>query len=274
MATFNGKYKVKNSQNSYDIIHLETSANQVKFEDGSNFQDKLDQGLLKGEQGPKGEQGIQGPKGEDGLTTSVTVNGVKYSHSNGNINLPSYPTLSSLGAESTTGSQTKADKAKNDAIASAKSYADEKLALKSDIHSHPYKFSSYVPDWNEITSKPIIPTKLSELNNDAYYATEDYVIEQIANLGGGGGGFGTEVTLSTTTSTDFDISFGNDVNIDFNYNTTGTNQAGKLEIRINGIVTEAGRIKAGNHSYNITIFIIISYKSFFLNLAIYFVIIW
>lgn len=57
----------------------------------------------QGIQGPKGEtgsQGAQGAKGADGLTTSVTVNGTKYSHSAGNITLPNYPTLSSLGAAS------------------------------------------------------------------------------------------------------------------------------------------------------------------------------
>lgn len=51
-----------------------------------------------GPQGPKGDQGLQGPKGADGLTTSVTVNGTKYTHVSGNITLPNYPTLSSLGA--------------------------------------------------------------------------------------------------------------------------------------------------------------------------------
>ena len=58
----------------------------------------------KGETGAQGPQGIQGLKGDtgaagkDGLTTSVTVGNVKYTHENGNINLPAYPTLSSLGA--------------------------------------------------------------------------------------------------------------------------------------------------------------------------------
>ena len=49
----------------------------------------------KGDTGPKGNTGPQGPagaNGKDGLTTSVTVNGTKYSHSNGNITLPNYPT--------------------------------------------------------------------------------------------------------------------------------------------------------------------------------------
>ena len=51
-----------------------------------------------GPQGPKGATGATGAKGADGLTTSVTVNGTKYTHSSGNITLPNYPTLSSLGA--------------------------------------------------------------------------------------------------------------------------------------------------------------------------------
>jgi len=43
MAILNGKYKVKNSQNSYDVVHLETSANQVKFDDGSNVKEKINE---------------------------------------------------------------------------------------------------------------------------------------------------------------------------------------------------------------------------------------
>ena len=41
MAILKGKYRVKNSQNNYDTIHLETSASQVKFDDGTTFQEKL-----------------------------------------------------------------------------------------------------------------------------------------------------------------------------------------------------------------------------------------
>ena len=46
-----------------------------------------------GATGPKGDtgpQGPQGPKGADGLTTSVTVNGTKYTQSGGNITIPDY----------------------------------------------------------------------------------------------------------------------------------------------------------------------------------------
>lgn len=49
----------------------------------------------KGDKGDKGDQGIQGKQGEkgnDGLTTAISVNGNTYSHSNGTITLPNYPT--------------------------------------------------------------------------------------------------------------------------------------------------------------------------------------
>lgn len=63
--------------------------------------DKGDQGIqgLKGDKGDKGDtgeqgpQGIQGPAGADGLTTAISVNGNTYTHSNGAITLPNYPTV-------------------------------------------------------------------------------------------------------------------------------------------------------------------------------------
>ena len=105
------------------------NASQITFSDGQTFQEKLDTGILKGdrgeqgpkglqgpkgdtgEQGPQGLQGIQGEKGDpgiqgeigpqgpagangqDGLTTAISVNGNTYTHSNGTITLPNYPTV-------------------------------------------------------------------------------------------------------------------------------------------------------------------------------------
>ena len=46
-----------------------------------------------GERGPEGlpgPRGVQGTPGKDGLTTSVTVNGTKYTQSGGNITIPDY----------------------------------------------------------------------------------------------------------------------------------------------------------------------------------------
>lgn len=65
------------------------NANQITFIDGQTFQAKLDAGILKGD---KGDQGEQGSAGQDGLTTAISVNGTTYTHSNGIITLPDYPT--------------------------------------------------------------------------------------------------------------------------------------------------------------------------------------
>ena len=70
---------------------------------------------LQGIQGEKGEQGVQGPKGDkgdtgeqgpagangkDGLTTAISVNGTTYTHVDGVITLPNYP--SNIGGGTTT----------------------------------------------------------------------------------------------------------------------------------------------------------------------------
>ena len=81
------------------------NANQITFTDGQTFQAKLDAGTLKGDKGDTGErgpQGIQGPagaNGQDGLTTAISVNGNTYTHVNGVITLPDYP---STGGGTTT----------------------------------------------------------------------------------------------------------------------------------------------------------------------------
>ena len=93
------------------------NANQITFSDGQTFQDKLNNGTLKGDKGEIGVQGLQGiqgeqgpagkdgeigpqgpkgdtgPAGKDGLTTAISVNGNTYAHSNGTITLPNYPTV-------------------------------------------------------------------------------------------------------------------------------------------------------------------------------------
>ena len=72
------------------------NASQITFADGQTFQAKLDAGTLKGEQGIQGIQGLKGDKGDtgqDGLTTTISVNGTTYTHSNGTITLPNYPTV-------------------------------------------------------------------------------------------------------------------------------------------------------------------------------------
>ena len=77
------------------------NANQITFADGQTFQAKLDSGALKGDKGDKGATGAKGDKGDkgdtgqNGLTTAISVNGITYTHNNGTITLPNYPTVTS-----------------------------------------------------------------------------------------------------------------------------------------------------------------------------------
>ena len=72
------------------------NANQISFDDGQTFQDKLDAGTLKGEKGDQGEQGIQGEKGDTGqdgatFTPSVDAEGnLSWTNDKGLVN-PSRP---------------------------------------------------------------------------------------------------------------------------------------------------------------------------------------
>ena len=49
-----------------DALNGDFKASQVKFTDGKTFQQKLDEGTLKGEKGDKGDTGAAGPKGDTG----------------------------------------------------------------------------------------------------------------------------------------------------------------------------------------------------------------
>ena len=102
VITANNLNKIENqlellSENAFTMEQFEAIKPQLVGQKGDQGVqgpkgDKGEPGV-QGIQGPKGDQGIQGPKGdkgEDGLTTSVTVNGTKYTHSNGDITLPNY----------------------------------------------------------------------------------------------------------------------------------------------------------------------------------------
>lgn len=102
VITANNLNKIENqlellSENAFTMEQFEAIKPQLVGQKGDQGVqgpkgDKGEPGV-QGIQGQKGDQGIQGPKGdkgEDGLTTSVTVNGTKYTHSNGDITLPNY----------------------------------------------------------------------------------------------------------------------------------------------------------------------------------------
>ncbi|MBP3928904.1 MAG: hypothetical protein J6D47_04935, partial [Peptostreptococcaceae bacterium] len=85
---------------------------------------------------------------------------------------------------------------------------------------------------------------------DQYYKYKDGLWE-IFQSGTGGGG-GTEVTLSTSMDNNLKVAFGNDINVSFDYDTTGNNKAGRLDLKVNGISVKSGRIMVGSHSFDIS----------------------
>lgn len=66
-----------------DALNGDFKASQVKFSDGKTFQQKLDEGTLKGEKGdtgaagPKGDAGEQGPAGTAGAKGEKGAAGAK-----------------------------------------------------------------------------------------------------------------------------------------------------------------------------------------------------
>ena len=154
------------------------NADQITFSDGQTFQAKLDAGMLKGdkgeqgiqgEQGPKGdkgdtgEQGIQGEKGDkgdkgdkgqDGLTTDISLNGTTYTHNEGIITLPDYPTVPTNISEFT-----------NDADYASKTFVNNKIA-EAALSGGEIDLSGYA-------TKDDIPTKTSQLTNDSNFITRD-----------------------------------------------------------------------------------------------------
>ena len=115
------------------------NASQITFADGQTFQAKLDNDTLKGEKGDRGEQGIQGergpqgeqgeqgPAGQDGLTTAISVNGTTYTHSNGTITLPNYPTVPTNVSEFTNDAHYASETFVTNKIADVASPTDEQV---------------------------------------------------------------------------------------------------------------------------------------------------
>ena len=183
------------------------NANQITFSDGETFQDKLDNGILKGEQGlpgadgakgdkgdpgEQGPQGIQGPKGDtgsagtngqDGLTVAVSVNGTTYQHTDGVITLPDYPDITGLATE-----EFVTNKIAEASIGGGSGEVDfsglatkTELSAKADKTEIPTKVSQLENDGVFITADDIqnIPTKTSDLENDANFAVQPNFIYQI-----------------------------------------------------------------------------------------------
>ena len=90
---------------------------------------------------------------------------------------------------------------------------------------------------------------------DMYYKYKNGLWEIFQSGTGGGGGTGggsTEVTLSTSMDNNLKVALGNNVNVSFDYDTTGSNKAGRLDLKVNGISVKSDRIMAGSHSFDIS----------------------
>lgn len=139
-------YVTKETGNASQITFADGQTFQAKLEAGTLKGDKGDPGEqgpqgIQGEQGPQGIQGEQGPQGiqgeigpqgmqgpkgdkgdtgeqgpagangQDGLTTAISVNGNTYTHVDGVITLPDYP--------SNTGGTTTDDAATDEEVSNA-----------------------------------------------------------------------------------------------------------------------------------------------------------
>ncbi len=146
----------------------------------------------KGDKGDKGDQGIQGEKGEDGLTTAVKVNGTVYEHDNGVIELPNFITehqsLEEYAKKDELFSKDYNDLSNTPEIPSIEGLATEDYvdnAIKNidipEADLSDYYNKEAVDELINGIEHPANPTKVSELENDANYATEQYVATAIEN---------------------------------------------------------------------------------------------
>ena len=163
------------------------NASQILFGDGDTFQNKFDNGELKGEQGPKGDQGEQGPKGDqgepgkDGLTTSIILNNNTYRHNNGTITLPNYPSLTGYATENyVTNAIANAQLGGGDTDIDLSGYATkDELNAKADVDDIPTKTSQLTNDSGYLTEIPSQYVTETELNQKGYL-TEHQDISHLA----------------------------------------------------------------------------------------------
>ena len=168
------------------------NASQITFADGQTFQAKLDDGSLKGEQG---EIGPQGPAGADGLTTAISVNGATYTHTDGLITLPDYPN-STGGTTDLSGYYTseEVDSIIQDYTSGKKQryLTQAEYDLLTDTEKNDSTIIYNITDSTTTTEVDLtgyaktedIPTKVSQLTNDANYVNATQMNEAIANVTG------------------------------------------------------------------------------------------
>ena len=179
----------------------------------------------KGEQGEKGDKGDPGENGRDGLTTQISVNGTTYTHTNGLITLPNYPTVPTKTSQLTNDSgyitnvpdEYITETELNDKRYVTEQYVDDVVhhAITVGGYTHPETHPASMitglstvatsGDYNDLTNKPTIPTKTSELSNDSDFVDSAFVTTKIAEASLSGGevdlsGYAKVTDLPTKTS--------------------------------------------------------------------------
>jgi len=158
-----------------------------------------------GETGPQGPKGDQGEPGKDGLPTTIKVGETTYTHENGIIALPQFITehqsLEEYAKKTELFSKSYNDLTDKPEIPSIEGLATETfvinkiaeaelnnkevdlsgLATKDELKNKAEK--DHTHSYNDLTDKPEILTKVSELENDAGYVTEKTLVESIDEAG-------------------------------------------------------------------------------------------
>ena len=126
---------------------------------------------VEGPAGPQGPQGVQGPAGKDGidgkdgLTTAIQIGETTYEHTDGTITLPQFAT---------------------------EEFVNKKIA-EAELEDTDVDLSAYYTKSEVDALIPEVPTKVSELENDANY-TKGFILD----LGGYNQGSNWEVDVSST----------------------------------------------------------------------------
>lgn len=133
----------------------------------------------KGDKGEQGEKGADGKDGQDGLTTSISLNGTVYSHVDGTITLPDYPTIPTKTSQLTNDSgfiNSIPSEYITETELNEKGYLTEHQDISGKANISDLSAVATSGNYNDLINKPTIPS-IEGL------ATEAFVEEKLAGLG-------------------------------------------------------------------------------------------
>lgn len=133
----------------------------------------------KGDKGEQGEKGADGKDGQDGLTTSISLNGTVYSHVDGTITLPDYPTIPTKTSDLINDSEFLTSiptEYITEAKLNEKGYLTEHQDISGKANISDLSAVATSGNYNDLINKPTIPS-IEGL------ATEAFVEEKLAGLG-------------------------------------------------------------------------------------------